>query len=80
MNSKESSPVSELVAGKLRERAGFMREAGHNDDAELDEEAADRLTALEAENARLREALSAAGLSNAWIDKIAAPQRGDHGE
>lgn len=46
-------PVGDLVIVKLRERAGFMREAGHNDDAELDEEAADCLTALEAENARL---------------------------
>lgn len=37
---------AEIMETKLRERAGFMREAGHNDDADLDEEAANLIQSL----------------------------------
>jgi len=66
-NPTHAEPT-ELMATKLRERSGFKREVGHHDDADLDLEAAtfiesqaSRIEALEAENARLREALTPSG-------------------
>lgn len=60
--------MSDLVEQDLRDRAKFMREAGHDDDADLDIRAADRIEALERERDEARgiimarEALHAANL------------------
>lgn len=48
------SPSEMDVARKLRERSGFMREAGHDDDAELDLEAADALDQAQSALAAMR--------------------------
>ena len=54
-----TSPLDEkgpsgLLQKKLRERSGFMREVGHNDDADLDEEAADALDQAQSALAAMR--------------------------
>lgn len=50
----ETTDIAGLVEQKLRERAAFMREAGHNDDADLDNEAATALQSLSAELAEAK--------------------------
>jgi hypothetical protein len=42
------------VAAKLRGRSGFMRQAGHTDDAEIDDEAATTLETLSSELERVK--------------------------
>ena len=49
MTNKDELGLGEFLARKLVERSGFMREAGHDDDADLDIEAAAALTTLIAE-------------------------------
>jgi hypothetical protein len=59
---------------RLRERASFMREAGHHDDADIDEEAADTIARIVAERDEARKAREAA--DQALVDKYRDPKTG----
>lgn len=72
-----SAVPGNLTEHKLRERAKFMRDAGHNDDAELDIEAADLIAALTSppkagagEQVLLREAAELADEIWASLDEV----------
>lgn len=70
----ETKAVVERLREKLRERAGFMREAGHADDAELDDEAADLIERLAARAERAEAERDKA--DNALVDRYRNPKTG----